>query len=181
MSQPQIQPSGQARVQAASWPSARAGRRIAWPWDMREWVPAEQLLAWLQAEVETLDWQNPKLLAYLRAHPDYRPKLLLSLLSYAYLIGLYAAEDISEQCYSDPTLRQLCQQHPPTATELRVFRRENRGLIRWCLERVLQRALRQCCGLTEELLPAGWRRSVADTALSRLELARYLDRFEHAA
>lgn len=153
---------------------------MGWPWDLREWVPADRLLAWLQAEINTLDWHNPKLLAYLRAHPGYRPRILLTLLSYAYLTGLYATEDITEQCYSDPTLRQLCGQHPPTATELRLFRRENRGLIRWCLDRMLQRVLRHRFGLREELLPAGWRKCAASTALSRLELARYLDRFEQA-
>jgi hypothetical protein len=152
---------------------------IQWPWDLRDWVAAEPLAGWVQAEIDCLHLEHPQLKANLRTHPDYRPEALLALLSYSYLIGVYAAEDIIEQCYTDGTLRQLCGGDPPPATVLRAFRRANRGLIRWCLEQVLKRILLQRFGLHQGQLPAEWRRCVEAAAASRLELARYLDRFEY--
>jgi len=152
---------------------------IQWPWDLRDWVAPELLATWVLAEIDRLAWAHPELKASLRTHPDYRPEALLAMLTYAYLTAVYAAEDIIEQCYTDGTLRQICGGDPPPATVLRAFRRANRGLIRWCLEQVLKRILLQRFGLHQGQLPAEWRRCVEAAAASRLELARYLDRFEY--
>ena len=157
-------------------PDRRGTDRIGWPWDLREWAAQDRLLEWAKAEIETLDWQNAKLVAYLHAHPEYRPKMLLTLLTYAYVTGVYAAEDITDQCYSEETLRRICEQYPPTTPSVMNFRRENRGLLKWCLAQVLKRALRENFALGDSLLPAGLRKYIADAALTRLDLARHLDR-----
>ena len=157
-------------------PTSRTTDRIGWPWDLREWVSQDRLFNWIEYEIGLLDWQNPKLVAYLRAHPDYRPRVLLTLLTYGYATGVYGAEDIAEQCYADATFRRLCEQHPPSASSIIAFRRENRGLLRWCLTQVLRRALKEKYALDDGLMPPGLRKAIADAAVTRLDLARHLDR-----
>ena len=77
-------------------------------------------------------------------------------------------------CYSDPTLRELCEGAAPTAREVIAFRRENRGLLRWFLVELFKRALKAKCG--EFLVPPGLKRALFDLATERLDLARHLDR-----
>ena len=40
------------------------------PLDLGEWVDRQVLMTWVQAEIEALDWGNPELETYLKAHPS---------------------------------------------------------------------------------------------------------------
>lgn len=165
-----------ARAPAGNLPAPRTTDRIGWPWDLREWVAPDRLLSWVKEEVGALDWQNPKLVAYLRAHREYRPQVMLNLLTYGYATGTYGSEDIAEQCYADKPFQQICEKYPPAPTAVMAFRRENRGLLRWCLSRVLRRALTEKYALDDGFLPPGLRKCIADAAVTRLDMARHLDR-----
>src|SRR5260221_6298638 len=70
------------------------------PLDLSEWCDKGALLRWIQEEVETLDWSNPELLAYLQAHPGYRPKLMLCLLTLAYATGTFESDEIVRLGYA---------------------------------------------------------------------------------
>jgi hypothetical protein len=158
----------------------RVADRLGFPWNLTDWIEPERLLRWINEEVEALDWEAPGLVEYLRTHPEYRPQVLMRLLTYAYATGVYASEDIAEQGLSDPTLRAISAPHAPRSTEVATFRRENRGLLKWCLEQVLKRSLRERFLVKEGPLPAGLRRQAVDAALTRIDLARHLDRAAQA-
>jgi hypothetical protein len=67
---------------------------------------------------------------------------------------------------------------PPVATELKAFRKENRGVLKWALVKVITRAFktRFIDGDDFEKLPPGLHRMVVVSATDRMELARHMDR-----
>ena len=56
------------------------------------------------------------------------------------------------------------------------FRRDNRGLVKWCLVHLFRRALRAKFGLGETPLPAGLKKYLVDAAIMRIDIARHMDR-----
>ncbi|MEK7674991.1 MAG: transposase [Verrucomicrobiota bacterium] len=146
----------------------------AFPWNLSEWFGPAELCRWIIEEVETLDWSNPEVVEFLRTHPSYQPKMWLCLMTYAYATAIYESEEIVRRCYSEETFRLLCGGRPPeNATWIRRFRRENRGLLKWCLIRLFRRAMKT--RLEEPFLPAGLKRRLLDAALMRLNVARQID------
>ncbi|HYV27045.1 MAG TPA: hypothetical protein VFA77_05905 [Candidatus Eisenbacteria bacterium] len=182
--------------------SAAPDRRFSLPMDLTPWVGKETLLAWTIEEVEQLNWANPELVAYLRANPAFRPKMLLCLLTYSYASGNFASEDIAQSCdaaaiqgalsgavprtidylvkitEAQTVVRSLCGDDPPSANAIRRFRRENRGLLKWCLAQVFRRALEKRFDLSETIFPAGLKRYSVHAAEVRLDIARQMDRAE---
>jgi transposase len=146
------------------------------PWDLREWAPPAQLLAWVEEELDALDWDNPELVQAAEQRLQYGPRSLLTLLVYAYLVAIYESEEIVSACYTDQVLRSLCGGKVPGPGSVKRFRRENRGLLRWCLARLLLRAVREHYEAGDAALPAGIRRHLEDLATQRLDIARHLDR-----
>ena len=157
------------------------GGPIALPWDLSEWHSKESLLRWIRDEVESLDWANPELVAYLASQPAQQPKLLLCLLSYAYSTGVYESEEIVRMCYRDEVLRDFVHANVPEPSAITRFRRENRGLLKWSLLQVLKHALRGKISFGEAWMPAGLRRWLTESAIARLDLARHLDRLSQEA
>src|SRR6185295_16916535 len=105
-----------------------AGTQVLPPWDLTEWFDQATLWRWIQEEVETLDWANPELVDYLKAHPSFQPKMLFSLLTFAYATAVCESDEISRRCYADPAFRAICGSiPPPSRNSLIHFRRENRG------------------------------------------------------
>ncbi len=151
------------------------------PLDLTEWCSRKELVAWIKAEVETLDWEDPRLVEYLRAHPNYYPKTWLCVLIFAYVTGTYESEEIVHLCYADDTFRSLCNGPVPSALELSRFRRENRGLLKWYLSQIFNRAVREKFGLGDMLIPVGFRQFLTETATIRLDIARHVDRAAHGA
>jgi hypothetical protein len=157
---------------------AEAELELQIPLDLSEWVPAAQLRDWIMADVATLNWTNPELLEVLRKHPDFEPKALLNTMAFAYTTGVFTAEEIERRCSSDLDFRGVRPKLPPIASELKRFRKENLGMMKWCLVNVISRALKRQFieGDSIEILPAGLRRHVIQNAIERLELARHMDR-----
>lgn len=145
------------------------------PWDLTEWVDKAALRQWIAEEVETLDWNNPEAVAVLRTYRTYQPKTMLCLLTYAYATAVFESDEIIRQCYSEESFRLISEGHAPeTANVVSRFRREHRGLLKWCLGQVLKRAVRSKAG--EVFLPAGLKRHLLDAAVMRLNVARHMDR-----
>ena len=151
------------------------------PLDLSQWFDKTTLLSWMNEELETLDWANPELLACLRTHPAYQPRIWLGLLTFAYATGTFESEEIVRLCYTDEIFRCLCTGPIPLASELGRFRRDNRGLLRWLLLQTLKRALKEKFGLGGAFLPAGLRHFLTETAGSRLDIARHVDRAAQGA
>ena len=148
------------------------------PLDLTLWAPAAQLRDWIMSDVATLNWTNPEFLELLRKHPDFEPKALLNTMVFAYATGVFGAEEIARRCSEDLDFRGVRPKLPPIAGELIRFRKENRGLFKWCLVNVISRALKMQFmeGDTIETLPPGLKRNVVENAIERLELARHMDR-----
>lgn len=148
------------------------------PLDLGEWIPSSQLSEWILSDVATLDWINPELLDLLRQQPEFEPKALLNTMTLAYATGVFGAEEIARQCSGNPDFRAVRPKLPPLAAEMQQFRKENRGVFKWCLARVITRALKAQFteGSTMNTLPPGVRRLVIENAIERLDIARHIDR-----
>ena len=148
------------------------------PLDLSDWVPGEQLREWIMSDVGTLDWTNAGLMELLRRRPDFEPKALLNTMTFAYATSIFPADEIARRCSENAEFRGVRPKLPPLAPEIRRFRKENRGLLKWSLQSVLTRALktRFIEGESIEILPAGLRRYAIQNASERLDIARHLDR-----
>ena len=157
---------------------AEAEAELSIPLDLSVWVPAAQLRDWIMADVATLNWTNPELLEVLRKHPDFEPKALLNTMTFAYATGVFATEEIERRCSMDLEFRGVRPKLPPIASELKRFRKENLGMMKWCLVNVISRALKTQFieGNTIQVLPPGLKHYVVENAIERLELARHMHR-----
>lgn len=153
---------------------------VVLPADIGEWVAVPMVRKWVMDEAASLNWEHPEIQEYLRKNPNFQPKGLLCLLTFAYAVGTFESEEIVARCFREPTLRSFVDGSIPTVAELGKFRKLNRGLIKWALARVFKRAVREHYGLGE-LIPAGIRRAIVDSATERLELARHMDRAAQGA
>jgi transposase len=151
------------------------------PWDLSEWSSPEKLLAGVTDDIGSLDWANAELVELLNDNPAYQPRFLLTLLSYAYAMGVCESEEVVALYYNDANLRRLFPGRAPAAPELARFRRENRGLLKWCLTELFKRVLREKLALGDVMMPAGLRRYLVDVAAARLDVARDMDRTAHGA
>ncbi len=156
--------------------SVGRNQEIELPLDLGEWVTPEVLVRWVEELVGSLDWKNPELLDLLRRNPAFRPRPLLSLLLHAYALGQFSSAEIVEGCYRDPQLGRWFDGSAPAVKTLSLFRRQNRGLIRWGLMELLKRSFRQKYELGEGLLPAGLRRHLEEMAVARVDMAWHMDR-----
>lgn len=148
--------------------SVGRNQEIELPLDLGEWVTPEVLVRWVEMLVGSLDWKNPELLDLLRRNPAFRPRPLLSLLLHAYALGQFSSAEIVEGCYRDPQLGRWFDGSAPAVKTLSLFRRQNRGLIRWGLMELLKRSFRQkyelgegCCrracgGIWKRWRSRGW-------------------------
>jgi hypothetical protein len=145
------------------------------PWDFGEWFDGATIRGWVQEDVESLDWANPEVVQHLRSRPGYDPKALLCLLTYAYATAVFESDEIQRRCYADAEYQKLAGRRAAIAgSELTHFRRENRGLLKWTLVQFFKRAIRARLG--DVLLPAGLKRRLLNAAVTRLDLARQMDR-----
>ena len=150
------------------------------PLDLSEWVLASELRNWIMSNVATLDWTNAALLDFLKTHPDFEPKALLNTMTFAYSVGVFGAEEIARHCSTSAEFRAVRPKLPPLVSDLRQFRKENRGLLKWTVANVITEALKSQFveGNSINNIPAGLRRYVIDNAAERLDIARHLDRRE---
>jgi transposase len=93
------------------------------PPDLRDWLPADHLAWFVLDVVDQLDLQ-PFLKAYRadgHGHPAYHPKTLLSVLLYAYAIGVRSSRQIERRCREDLAFRVLAGNHLPDHVTIARF------------------------------------------------------------
>ena len=159
-----------------SMDQTKAAERFSIPWDLSAWSARERLLESLLTEIDSLDWANPELLQLLSANPAFQPRFLLALLSFAYATGTCESDELVALYHRDPLLQARFPGQAPTTKGITRFRRENRGLLKWCLGQLFKQALRDKYEMGDQLLPAGLRRHLEDAASTRLDVARHCDR-----
>lgn len=158
--------------------NATAVNELSIPLDLSNWAPLSQLREWIMTDVATLNWTSPEMMELLRQHPNFEPKALLNTMTLAYATSIFTSEEIARRCSTDVGFRMVRPKFPPDAAEMKAFRIENRGVLKWSLARVISRALKAQFVEEDgiETLPAGLRRAVVENAIERLDLARHLDR-----
>jgi hypothetical protein len=150
------------------------------PLDLSEWVSVVTLRECIVSHVATLDWNNAELLERLAVDPEFEPKALLNTMTLAYALGIFVAEEIARSCSANPHFRAVRPKLPPVVSDLRQFRKENRGLLKWSLAGVITEALKSQFleGDEIDVFPVGLRRHIIENAIERLDIARNLDRRE---
>jgi len=83
--------------------------------DLRQWLPEDDLVFFIQDVIETLDmraiyWSYDGAQG---GQPPYDPRLMTSLLIYAYCVGIPSSRKIERATYDSGTFRVLAaDQHP---------------------------------------------------------------------
>lgn len=108
--------------------------------DLRHYVSESELLQFCLEAVQALNLSPEEVKR--TTVDDFRPQMLLTLLTFAYACRSYGSEDIEWSTHHDRTMRYICARTFPQARTLRQFRRQYRPLIERCLQDVLERAWR---------------------------------------
>jgi transposase len=146
------------------------------PWDITEWRDKQSLLAGVVEDIDSLDWTNADLVAFLAANPRYQPRFLFILLTYAYTMGVCDSQEVCDLYYRDTALTNSFAGQSPSPSVVTRFRRENRGLLKWSVAQAFKRALRARFEIGEGQIPAGLSRCLSEAASIRLDVGRHLDR-----
>jgi hypothetical protein len=116
--------------------------------------------------------------------PEFRPQMMMTLLTYCYCASLYGSRDIEWAIRQDRTVRYICARSFPDWQTIRRFRRQHRELIRDCLVYVMKQtwALRFDQGEADyvgyDWFESEFVRQVATAALDRLDVAALMDGVE---
>jgi len=156
--------------------STERAQKFKVPWDISQWTDKATLLKRLEADVASLEWINPELVQFLKENPNFHPHFLLTLMSYAYALGVCESEEISELCYRDELIKAKVIARPPSPAALTRFRRDNRGLLRWLVTQAFKHALRHHHDLGDATIPPGLMRLLREAAATRIDVGRHLDR-----
>ena len=79
--------------------------------------------------VETVPVTTEQKMFSCQGSGPFRTKMLLTLLTYCYGLGLYSSAEIEEESHRDEIIRTLVAEHFPDAQTLRRFRREYRQQV----------------------------------------------------
>jgi hypothetical protein len=100
-------------------------------------IVGEQALLTLSLDsiqtLEPVDLQNAA-----RRLSDFRPQMMLTLLTYCYSSSVYGSKDIEWAIDNDRMVRYICGRTRPEWQSLRRFRRQNRELLFQCLLYVMK-------------------------------------------
>jgi len=108
------------------------------PGDLRECLGEPILLKFALDAVQSLDPSQLK--AAEETEMNFRPQMMLTLLSYCYAARIYGSRDIVWAIRNDNRVRYICARTFPDWRAIRQFRRNHRALIEQCLTCVLRRA-----------------------------------------
>jgi hypothetical protein len=154
-----------------SWPNVECKP----PLDIREWIGPWLLASWIEEEADRLGRIEANVADFLRQSSDNAPGRVLRLLTFAYASRVFESDEIIQKCFSDAAFRGMCDGEPPSAQELRCFRRNHRVLLERSLSRILLRAVRQRFGLDFAIPQPELEADMLDRATERLNIARHMD------
>lgn len=156
--------------------TAERASKFSVPWDVSQWIARPALMEKLEQDLDGLNWSNPELVAFLDANPNFHPRFLLVLMSYAYATGRCESEEINDLCYQDEIIKLRLPGQAPSPAAISRFRRDHRGLLRWLLTQAFRHALRNHYELGDAPIPPGITRLLREAAASRIDVGRHLDR-----
>jgi len=148
------------------------------PADLRRWLGRRGLVGLALEAVQTVDW---------RVYPvtddsqEFRPQMMLTLLSYCYAAGICGSHDIEWAGQADKTVRYICAGKEPDWLTIRRFRRRNVDLLRQCLAFILKHAWASRVERDSSSVPiSDWSESNLDHQIAcevrnRIDTAVFLD------
>ncbi len=110
------------------------------PPDLREWVPADDMVHFVIEAVEGLRLSRLKVNRRGSGSEQYPPKMMLALLVYCYANGIFSSRRIERATYRDVAVRYLSGDTHPDHDTICTFRRENFEAVGEAFLQVLQLA-----------------------------------------
>lgn len=95
------------------------------PVDLREWVPADDMVHFVLEAVEQVPMHRFKVNNHSGGSKQYHPRMMLALLIYSYANGMFGSRRIEAATYRDIAVRYLCADTHPDHDTICKFRREN--------------------------------------------------------
>ncbi len=110
------------------------------PIDLREWVPADDMVHFVLEAVEQVPLARFQVNKRGSGSKQYHPRMMLALLVYCYANGVFGSRRIEAATYRDIAVRYLCADTHPDHDTICKFRRENVEAISESFLQVLQLA-----------------------------------------
>jgi transposase len=110
------------------------------PIDLREWVPADDMVHFVLEAVEQVPLDHFQFNSRGSGSKQYHPRMMLALLIYCYANGVFGSRRIEAATYRDIAVRYLCADTHPDHDTICKFRRENVDAISASFVQVLQLA-----------------------------------------
>jgi transposase/ElaB/YqjD/DUF883 family membrane-anchored ribosome-binding protein len=110
------------------------------PIDLREWVPADDMVHFILEAVEQVPLAHFQVNVRGSGSKQYHPRMMLALLIYCYANGVFGSRRIEAATYRDIAVRYLCADTHPDHDTICKFRRENVEAISASFVQVLQLA-----------------------------------------
>jgi len=95
------------------------------PIDLREWVPADDMVHFILEAVERVPLAHFQFNVRGSGSKQYHPRMMLALLIYCYANGVFGSRRIEAATYRDIAVRYLCADTHPDHDTICKFRREN--------------------------------------------------------
>ena len=112
---------------------------LAMPVCLRDWLPEDHLAHLISDVVPTLDLSE--IYAHyervLRGQPPYDPRMMVTLLFYAYTVGIPASRRIEKKTYEDIAFRVVTANQHPDHDTICDFRKTHRDALRKLFVQVL--------------------------------------------
>jgi Transposase domain (DUF772) len=142
--------------------------------DLRHRVGTSSLLRWCLEAPLHLDAGGEASLQ--KDAGGFRPRMMLTLLSFCYAASYYGSEDIERAITTDRTIRYICARTYPNARAIRRFRRHCRTALDQSLSYVLRQAAADMTGSNDVSIDL--EQQVLSTTQEKIELAVIMDRSE---
>lgn len=107
--------------------------------DMRDWLPQGHLVWFVVSVVDELDMAAFESRARLGGvgRAGYDPRMLLTVLVYAYAMGQRSSRQIERLCHTDVAFRVACAQDVPDHTTIARFRKDHQAALTELFTQVL--------------------------------------------
>lgn len=93
--------------------------------DLREWVPADDMVHFVLEAMELVPMHRFKVNTHGGGSRQYHPRMMMALLIYCYANGVFGSRRIEAATYRDIGVRYLCADTHPDHDTICKFRREN--------------------------------------------------------
>ena len=112
------------------------------PPDLRDWVAKDDIVHFIIDAVELLDLSKFKSNRKGTGSKQYPPEMMLTLLIYNYVHGIFSSRKIEEATYHNIAVRYICDNTHPDHDTICNFRVENKELFKEAFLKVLAMASR---------------------------------------